>query len=80
MGVMPDYSFEGPGMRIDGVTDQKPAFKAGILKGDVVISVNGVPIKDVMGYMGELSKYKKGDTVDVEVERNKSRSIFKVQF
>jgi len=67
-------------MRIDGVTDQKPAFKAGILKGDVVISVNGVPIKDVMGYMGELSKYKKGDTVDVEVERNKSRSIFKVQF
>jgi len=30
--------------------------------------------------MGELSKYKKGDTVDVEVERNKSRSIFKVQF
>jgi hypothetical protein len=80
MGVMPDYSFEGPGMRIDGVTDQKPAFKAGILKGDVVISVNGVPIKDVMGYMGELSKYKKGDAVDVEVERNKSRSIFKVQF
>ena len=46
----------------------------------MVISVNGVPIKDVMGYMGELSKYKKGDTVDVEVERNKSRSIFKVQF
>lgn len=80
MGVMPDYSFEGPGMRIDGVTDQKPAFKAGILKGDVVLSINGAPIKDVMGYMGELSKYKKGDTVEVEVERNKSRSIFKVQF
>ena len=80
MGLMPDYSFEGPGMRIDGVTDQKPAFKAGLQKGDCIISINGFPIKDVMGYMNELSKYKKGDTVEVEVERNKTRSIFKVNF
>ena len=28
LGVMPDYTFEGVGMRIDGVTDNKPAFKA----------------------------------------------------
>lgn len=39
LGVMPDYSFEGKGLRIDGVTDGKPASKAGLTKGDVVIEL-----------------------------------------
>ena len=30
MGVMPDYVFDGKGLRIDGVTDGKPAAAAGL--------------------------------------------------
>ncbi len=70
MGVMPDYAFEGEGMRIDGVTDGKPASKAGILKGDVVKKLGGVEVKSVQDYMKALQSLKKGDTAPIEVLRN----------
>ena len=80
MGVMPDYTYEGRGMRIDGVTDNKPAFRAGIQRGDVVLKLGGEPVLDVQGYMQVLSKYKKGDTADVEVIRNNEHKILSVTF
>lgn len=70
MGVMPDYTFEGKGMRIDGVTDNKPAAKAGIIKGDVVRKLGEMEVVDVQTYMKALSKFKKGDTTTVEVLRD----------
>jgi aminopeptidase YwaD len=69
MGVMPDYTYEGEGMRIDGVSDNRPASKAGILSGDVVKKLGGMPVKNVEEYMKALSKFKKGDTTKVEVLR-----------
>jgi Zn-dependent M28 family amino/carboxypeptidase len=80
MGVMPDYTFEGQGMRIDGVTDGKPASKAGIQKGDVVRKLGGDEVKDVMSYMKALSKYKKGDSTTVEVLRNGESKVFNLTF
>ena len=80
MGVMPDYTFEGPGMRIDGVTDNKPAARAGILKGDVVKKLGGMEVKDVMTYMKALSKYKKGETTTVEILRNGETKEFPITF
>lgn len=71
MGVMPDYTFEGKGMRIDGVTDNKPAFKAGLQKGDVVIKLGDVEVGNVQDYMKALSKFKKGDSTKVQVMRGK---------
>ena len=69
IGVMPDYTFEGEGMRIDGVTDNKPAFKAGIEKGDIVKKLGELEVKDVMSYMKALSNYKKGDTTTIQILR-----------
>ena len=39
MGVIPDYLYDGKGMRIDGVSEGKPAQKAGLQKGDVVVQM-----------------------------------------
>ena len=39
LGVVPDYMYDGKGMRIDGVTDGKPAAKAGLKVGDVVVKL-----------------------------------------
>lgn len=71
LGVMPDYMFDGEGMRIDGVSKEKTAEKYGILKGDIVIKMGDLEVKDMMGYMKGLSMYEKGDSTTVQVKREK---------
>ncbi|MBA2611359.1 MAG: M28 family peptidase [Bacteroidetes bacterium] len=80
MGVMPDYAYEGEGMRIDGVTDGKPANKAGILKGDVVKKLGEIQVKNVQDYMKALSSLKKGDTAPIEILRNGELKKLSVTF
>jgi membrane-associated protease RseP (regulator of RpoE activity) len=80
MGVMPDYTFDGLGMRIDGVTENKPAFKAGLKTGDIVIKIGEFIIKDLQTYMKALSKYEKGQTTTIEVIRNKELKVFNLTF
>ena len=70
LGVIPDYLFDGKGMRIDGVSEDKPAQKAGLQKGDIVIQLGEHKINDMMGYMKALSKFEKGTTTIVKVNRN----------
>jgi aminopeptidase YwaD len=69
LGVVPDYAFEGEGMRIDGVSDGRPASKAGLLKGDIVIQLGENKITDMMTYMKALGKFSKGETTKVKVKR-----------
>ncbi|MAD97844.1 MAG: peptidase M28 [Flavobacteriaceae bacterium] len=69
LGVVPDYLFDGKGMRIDGVSEDKPAQKAGLLKGDVVIQLGDSLVTDMMSYMRALSTFKKGDQTKVVVKR-----------
>ena len=69
LGVVPDYAFEGEGMRIDGVTDGKPASKAGLQPGDVVIQLGENKVLDMMSYMKALGKFKKGESTKVKVMR-----------
>ena len=70
LGVIPDYLYDGEGMRIDGVSEEKPAQKAGLQKGDIVIKLGDSTITDMMGYMRALSVFEKGDTTKVTVKRN----------
>lgn len=80
LGVVPDYAFEGAGMRIDGVTDDRPAAKAGLQKGDVVIQLGDVKVVDMMSYMKALSKFKKGETTHVKVLRDKTEIEREITF
>ena len=69
LGVMPDYLFDGQGMRIDGVSQNKTAEKYGILKGDIVIQIGEMKVKDMMGYMRGLSNHEKGDATVIKIKR-----------
>ena len=80
MGVMPDYTFEGKGMRIDGVTDNKPAFKAGIKIGDIVIELGGQKVNNVEDYMKALSKFEKGDKTIIGVKRGNENLSLALEF
>ena len=69
MGVMPDYSFDKKGLRVDGVTDGKPAAKAGLKAGDIILKMGDLDIADIYGYMDALGKFKKGDSTKIIVQR-----------
>ena len=70
MGVVPDYMYDGKGMRVDGVSEGKPAQAAGLLKGDVVVQLGDSTIYDMMSYMRALSAFQKGDSTKVVLERS----------
>ncbi len=70
LGVMPDYMYDGVGMRIDGVIEDRAAQKAGILKGDVIIKIGDYDTQDMMAYMKALSTFKEGDSTTIVLERD----------
>ncbi|MBK8500143.1 MAG: M28 family peptidase [Flavobacteriales bacterium] len=70
LGVVPDYMFDGKGMRIDGLTEGKPAANAGLKVGDVVVKLGSLEITDMMSYMKALAVFNKGDTAKVKVMRD----------
>ena len=80
LGVIPDYMFDGKGMRVDGVSEDKPAIKAGIKKGDIVIQLGDKKVTDMMSYMKALSVFKKGDKTTVIVTRKSKEVKADIQF
>lgn len=80
LGVVPDYLFDGHGMRIDGVTEGKPAANAGMVKGDIVIKMGELEVADMMGYMEALSQFEKGDSTIVVVNRDGEEIELEVEF
>lgn len=80
LGVMPDYSYSGKGLKIDGVSKARPAEKAGIQVGDIVTSLAGEPIGTIYDYMEILGKHEKGQTVEAVVQRGTETKVIKVTF
>lgn len=69
LGVMPDYSTNGKGMRVDAVLDDRPAAKAGIMDGDIIIQMGDLKVENIYDYMEGLSNFKTGDKTIVKVKR-----------
>ena len=69
LGVIPDYLFDGKGMRIDGISEDKPAQKANLQKGDIVVKLGDSLVTDMMSYMRALSTFDTGDKTKVVVKR-----------
>jgi aminopeptidase YwaD len=80
MGIMPDYTFSGNGVRVDGVSDNRPAKKAGLLAGDIVKQLGEYKTSSVESYMQALSKFKKGDITNVIILRGIKELEFQVIF
>ncbi len=80
MGVMPDYTFSGVGLRCDGVSEGRPAQKAGIKTGDIILQIGDYPISSMDSYMQTLGKFMKGDKVKVKIKRGNEVIETEVQF
>jgi len=73
LGVMPDYVYQGKGMRIDSVLGGRVGDKGGLKDGDIVIKIGDIEVDDIYKYMEGLAKFKKGDKAKVTVLRGKKK-------
>jgi C-terminal processing protease CtpA/Prc len=80
LGVMPDYMYEDGGLRIDGVTEGKPAAAAGLQKGDIITEMGQFQIADIYAYMSALAAFKKGDEVKITYLREGEKKHTHVKF
>jgi hypothetical protein len=81
LGIVPDMvSNDNNGLRVDGVRKGGPADKAGIVKGDRVISIEGQPVTNIYDYMARLGKLKPGQVASVEIIRDGKKQVLIVQF
>ena len=80
LGIMPDYTYSGTGVRADGISEGKLAQRAGIKAGDVIIQIGEHKVNDVQGYMQVLGKFNKGDATKVKVKRGTEEIVFDVVF
>ncbi len=70
LGTMPDFGFEGPGVRVQQVMPSSAAEAAGLLAGDVLIAFDGEEVTDLRGYSTLLKAKSPGDQVAVTVLRD----------
>lgn len=80
LGIMPDYSHQGSGLKIDSVIDKRPAKNSGMKDGDVVIKIQNTIIDDIYKYMEILSKIEPGTKVQATILRNNEELNIDVQF
>lgn len=69
LGVLPDYGYDGKGMKITGTNAGQPAANAGLKGGDIIIGLGSVALEDIYGYMGALNTLKKGELTTVTIIR-----------
>jgi len=80
LGIMPDVNATTDnGLLVEFVTKGKPAYNGGMLKGDIITSVDGKPVKNIQDYMVRLSQLKAGKSVHVEVLRNGKTELLIIQ-
>lgn len=80
LGIMPDYTFGGPGVRVDGVSEGKAAAKAGLQAGDVITALGEHKTSSMEGYMQALASFKKGDKTTVYFLRGQQSLSASVEF
>jgi C-terminal processing protease CtpA/Prc len=80
LGIMPDYTYSGIGVKADGISEGKIAQKVGIKAGDVIVQLGEYKFTDVQTYMETLNKFNKGDSAKVKVKRGKEELVFDIIF
>jgi len=80
LGIMPDYTFSGSGVRADGVTEGRPASKAGLKAGDVIVKLGETVVTSMESYMQALNRLNKGEKTKVVYKRGEETIESDIQF
>lgn len=80
LGFMPDFSDSNlEGVRVDFVTKGKAAERGGMQRGDVIVAIDGLPVKNIQDYMYRLSHLSKNQIISVEIVREGKKEILIIQ-
>ena len=78
LGTLPDYSFEGKGLRIIGVREKSPADRAGLKAGDIITKLGNRTIENIYDYMNALKQSVAGIETMATIKRDGSDLEIKV--
>jgi hypothetical protein len=70
LGTVPDMTFNGPGVKVDGTVPGSPAEKLGLKQGDVLVKFDGKVVDGLRGYSELLKAHAPGDKVHIVVVRD----------
>jgi S1-C subfamily serine protease len=69
-GTVPAFDYQGEGVKVDDVTADSPAAKAGIRGGDLLTHVDGKQVKNLREYAAMLREMKPGQEVQATIVRD----------
>ncbi len=78
VGTVPAFDYQGEGVKIESLTPDSPAAKAGLQPGDVIVRIGERKITDLRGYSEVLKQLEPGQTVTMEVLRGGSQVEVKI--
>jgi predicted metalloprotease with PDZ domain len=79
LGIVPDFTYNGRGVRLGGTAPDGPAEKAGLRTGDVVIQAGGAPIVVLKDLSDALKAKQPGDKLTVKFLRNGKETSVNVE-
>lgn len=69
VGTIPDYAYQGEGLKITGASEGSPAKKAGLQAGDIILKFGEKKIGNIYDYVYALKTLVPGDVVTTVVKR-----------
>ncbi|HEX2641003.1 MAG TPA: M28 family peptidase, partial [Pyrinomonadaceae bacterium] len=78
LGTIPNYADSNDGLLLDGVRENSPAAKAGVMAGDKVVKLAGKDVRNVMDYTYILGELKAGEEYEMVVQRGGERLTLKI--
>ena len=69
LGIVPDFSYRGKGIRLSGTVPGSPAEKSGLTQGDILIRVHSADVGTLKDLADILSLYKPGTSVSLTILR-----------
>jgi aminopeptidase N len=79
LGIVPDFSYRGKGIRLSGTVPGSPAEKSGLTQGDILIRIHSSAVDTLKDLADILSSYKPGTLVSLTILREGQETTFEAE-
>ncbi|HNT98586.1 MAG TPA: PDZ domain-containing protein, partial [Elusimicrobiales bacterium] len=79
-GLVPDFAYQGEGVRAADITPGSPLAAAGVKPGETVKAVDGKAVKGLRDYSAAISAFSPGDMASITIEGDAGSREVKIKF